>query len=81
MSELDFEAQNSLFKTVTTGILPYQNAEVAATDLEVNITAGSTWSVVQALSIEFYQEVNGSMYPLQNGAYNAMAVVQVAQPA
>ena len=81
VSELDFEAQNSLFKTVTTGILPYQNAEVAATDLEVNITAGSTWSVVQALSIEFYQEVNGTMYSLQNGAYNAMAVVQVAQPA
>ena len=81
VSELDFEAQTSLFKTVTSGILPYTNTEVAATDLDVSITADSTLSVVQALSIEFYQEVNGKMYALQNGAYNAMAVVQVDQPA
>lgn len=80
-SELDFEEQTSLFKSVTTGILPYQNTEVAATTLEVTLTAGSTLQVVHALSIEFYQEVNGTMYPLQNGAFNAMAVVQVAQPA
>lgn len=81
VSELDFEAQTSRFKTVTTGILPYTNTEVAATDLDVSITAASTLSMVQALSIEFYQEVNTKMYALQNGAYNAMAVVQVAQPA
>ena len=81
VSELDFEAQTSLFKTVTTGILPYTNTDVAATDLDVNITANSTLSVVQAVSIEFYQEVNGKMYALQNGAFNAMAVVQVSQPA
>ncbi|RXG27167.1 hypothetical protein [Leeuwenhoekiella palythoae] len=80
-SELDFEEQTSLFKSVTTGILPYQNTEVAATTLEVSLTAGSTLQVVHALSIEFYQEVNGTMYSLQNGAFNAMAVVQVAQPA
>ena len=80
-SELDFEEQTSLFKSVTTGILPYQNTEVAATTLEVTLTAGSTLQVVHALSIELYQEVNGTMYPLQNGAFNAMAVVQVAQPA
>jgi len=80
-SELDFEEQTSLFKSMTTGILPYQNSEVAATTLEVTLTAGSTLQVVHALSIEFYQEVNGTMYPLQNGAFNAMAVVQVAQPA
>jgi len=80
-SELDFEEQTSLFKSVTTGILPYQNSEVAATTLEITLTAGSTLQIVHALSIEFYQEVNGTMYPLQNGAFNAMAVVQVAQPA
>jgi hypothetical protein len=32
------------------------------------------------LGIEFYQEVNGQMYALKNGAYNALAVVIVDTP-
>jgi hypothetical protein len=31
-----------------------------------------------ALGIEFYQEVNGRMYPLKNGSYNPLALVQVS---
>jgi hypothetical protein len=30
-----------------------------------------------ALGIEFYQEVNGQMYPLKNGAFNALSLVKV----
>jgi hypothetical protein len=33
--------------------------------------------VIQVLGVEFYQEVNGQMYPLKNGTYNALAVVYV----
>jgi len=29
------------------------------------------------LGIEFYQEVNGQMYPLKNGSYNALSIVKV----
>ena len=81
VSELDFAAETYVFKSKTTAILPYQNVEVTTPDLDVSITANSTLNVVQVLSIEFYQEVNGKMYALQNGAFNAMAVVQVSQPA
>ena len=81
VSELDFDQETSLFKAVDSGILPYNNAPVAAMDLDLEITANSTLAVVQVLSIEFFQEVNGTMYPLQNGTYNAMTVVQTDQPA
>jgi hypothetical protein len=29
------------------------------------------------LGVEFYQEVNGQMYPLKNGVYNPLAIVKV----
>jgi hypothetical protein len=48
--------------------------------LTASITANSVLPVVQVLGIEFYQEVNGQMYPLKNGAYNALSVVIVDNP-
>jgi hypothetical protein len=29
------------------------------------------------LGVEFYQEINGQMYPLKNGAFNPLAIVKV----
>jgi len=29
------------------------------------------------MGIEFYQEVNGQMYPLKNGVFNPLAIVKV----
>lgn len=79
VSELDWEGGSFIFKMADSGILPHNNTEVAPFDLDVNITPNSQLSVVQALSIEFYQEVNGKMYALQNTGYNGMSVVQVSQ--
>jgi len=31
-----------------------------------------------ALGIEFFQEVNGSMYSLKNGAFNPLSLVKVS---
>ena len=40
--------------------------------------AASTHPLFLAMGIEFYQEVNGTMYPLKNGAYNALALVKLS---
>ncbi|MFI8380420.1 hypothetical protein [Leeuwenhoekiella sp. NPDC079379] len=80
VSELDFAGATYVSHTQTTEILPYNNTPATAPNLNVQITANSSLSVVQVLSIEFYQEVNAKMYALQNGGFNAMAVVQVSQP-
>tara|TARA_B100000809_G_scaffold213192_1_gene217435 strand:+ start:7030 stop:7218 length:189 start_codon:yes stop_codon:yes gene_type:complete len=55
--------ETTTFETDTTAILPYDNANTAPIDLETTITAGSVLPVIVVLGIEFYQEVNGEMYP------------------
>jgi len=79
-AELDFANEASVFENDETAILPYTAADTAAIVLSASVTANSTVDVVQVLGIEFYQEVNGQMYELKNGAYNALAVVTVDTP-
>jgi hypothetical protein len=77
VAELDFDAETSTFENDETSILPYDSATTAAIDLSATITANSVLPVIQVLGIEFYQEVNGAMYPLKNGSYNALSIVKV----
>jgi hypothetical protein len=79
-AELDFENEVSVFESDETAISPYDSANTAPIALTASITANSVLPVVQVLGIEFYQEVNGQMYPLKNGAYNALSVVIVDNP-
>lgn len=79
-AELDFENETSTFENDETAILPYTAADTAAIALTASLTANSTLPVVQVLGVEFYQEVNGQMYELKNGAYNALSVVTVDTP-
>ncbi len=79
-SELDFVNETSTFENDETAILPYSAADTAAISLSATITANSTLPVVQVLGVEFYQEVNGEMYALKNGVYNALSVVTIDTP-
>ena len=42
------------------------------------ITPNSTKPLFLAVGLEFYQEINGQMYPLKNGAFNPLSLVQVS---
>ena len=79
-SELDFVNETSTFENDETAILPYSAADTAAISLSATITANSTLPMVQVLGVEFYQEVNGEMYALKNGVYNALSVVTIDTP-
>ena len=79
-SELDFINETSTFENDETAILPYTAADTAAIALSATVTANSLLPVVQVLGVEFYQEVNGNMYALKNGAFNALSVVTVDLP-
>lgn len=76
-AEIDFENETYVTDDVPTGILPWNNVATVAFDLTSAVTAASTHPLFLALGIEFYQEVNGTMYPLKNGAFNALNLVQV----
>lgn len=73
-AELDFPNEVSVFETDETAILPYDTVDTAVIDLTATLTPNSVLPVIQVFGIEFYQEVNGEMYPLKNGSFNALAV-------
>ncbi|RBP32781.1 hypothetical protein DFR65_102116 [Oceanihabitans sediminis] len=76
-AEVDFEAETFVVATSETTIFPWDTTATAAINLSNAVTANSTNPLFLALGIEFYQEVNGQMYPLKNGAYNPLSIVKV----
>ncbi|SHM94427.1 hypothetical protein [Flavobacterium xinjiangense] len=77
-AEIDFEAEVFVTATSETGILPWDMTPTSAISHANAVTPGSTKPLFLALGVEFYQEVNGRMYPLKNGSYNPLALVQVS---
>ncbi len=79
LAELDFVNETSVFDSDESNILPWDNATTSLINLSASVTAASTLPLIQVIGVEFYQEVNGTMYPLKNGAYNALSIVAVDQ--
>ncbi|RTZ02325.1 hypothetical protein EKM03_14270, partial [Flavobacterium sp. GSP6] len=77
-AEIDFEAETFVVTTSETDILPWDSNQTVAINHVNPVTPGSTKPLFLALGIEFYQEVNGRMYPLKNGSFNPLALVQVS---
>jgi len=76
-AEIDFEAETFVVETSATAILPWDATATVAIAHTNQVTAASTKPLFLALGIEFYQEVNGQMYPLKNGAFNPLSIVKV----
>lgn len=77
-AEVDFENETFVMDSQASGILPWDATATVVINLANAVTANSTHPLFLALGIEFYQQVNGQMYPLKNGAYNALALVKVS---
>lgn len=76
--DVDFENETYEVDSNASAILPWNATATTTLTLSNSLTAASTHPLFIALGIEFYQEVNGTMYPLKNGAYNALALVSVS---
>ena len=76
-AEIDFEAETFIADTSETAILPWDATATAAIAQTNQFTAASTKPLFLVLGIEFYQEVNGQMYPLKNGAFNPLSISKV----
>lgn len=75
--EVDFEGETYVVATSETAVLPWDATATVAISQTNAVTANSTKPLFLALGIEFYQAVNGTMYPLKNGAYNPLSLVKV----
>lgn len=77
-AEIDFENETFVMDAQSTAVLPWDTTATAVINLVNTVTANSTHPLFLALGIEFYQEVNGQMYPLKNGSYNALSLISVS---
>jgi hypothetical protein len=76
-AEIDFETEAFVEAHSETAILAWDATATVAINMANAVTPNSTKPLFLALGVEYYQEVNGQMYPLKNGAYNPLALVKV----
>jgi len=76
---LDFPGRTFEEDHTLSPIIPWDNQPQPALNLIATIGGGGTLPVIQVIGVSFFQEVNGEMYPLRNGSFNALAIVGVDQ--
>lgn len=76
--EVNFEQGTHVTDSSSSAEIAWDNNSTAILPQIHSVTAGSTHPLFILLGIEFLQEVNGSMYPLKNGAFNALAIIKVS---
>ena len=76
-AEVDFEQERFVVENSETAILPWNAVPTVAISQVNVVTPESTKPLFLAVGLEFYQQVNGQMYPLKNGAFNPLSLVQV----
>tara|TARA_A100000171_G_C2139555_1_gene153643 strand:- start:2645 stop:3409 length:765 start_codon:yes stop_codon:yes gene_type:complete len=75
LAEVDFINEAFLFERAESGMIVLGQNPVQGLSLDAAFTADSALDLFLVLGIEFYQDVNGNMYPLKNGSYNPLAIV------
>lgn len=76
-AEVDFVQGNSLAAYDSTAEIPWDESSLASVTLTTNVTADSELPIIQVLGVEFYQEINGAFYMLNNGTFNALALINL----
>jgi hypothetical protein len=76
-AEIDFESGTHIESSAATGILPCDTNLSVPVTLTNPVTPNSTHPLFLLLGIQFFQQVNGTNYPLKNGTYNALSLVKV----
>ena len=77
-AEVDFEKGTHVSQIANSAEIAWDNEETVPLSHSHSVSPNSTSPLFILLGIEFFQEVNGSMYPLKNGAFNALAIVKVS---
>lgn len=79
-AEIDFENEEINFVKTTTVEIPLGSQTVVEEELNMIVSESSISNLILVLGLEFLQEVNGSMYPLKNGSYNPLMIIDVEKP-
>lgn len=74
---IDFEEEVFNVDNKETAVLPWDTNPTAVISLTNNVPANTTFPLFLLVGVQFYQDVNGTKYPLKNGAFNALQLVKV----
>lgn len=77
-SSVDFEGGSYTAGTAETAVAPIDNNLSPIITLSTNIGPASTVPIFLTLGIQFFQELNGDVYQLKNGSFNALSIVDVS---
>ena len=72
---IDFEANTFVYSGAEHPISALDSTESPALELESTLPADTTQPLFLVLGILFFQEVNGEMYSLKNGAFNGLQII------
>ncbi|MEQ6118765.1 hypothetical protein [Reichenbachiella sp. MALMAid0571] len=78
-AEVDFENESFQFDQAESAEIVLGPDQVAQLDLVANVTANTELDLFLVLGLDFLQEVNGVMYPMKNGSYNPLTIVEVGR--
>lgn len=76
-AEIDFEQGTSVVDMQNLNEYEIAPTAVHIEPITCTVTAGSSSPLFLAMGIEFFQKVNDQLYPLKNGAHNALSLVKI----
>ena len=75
--KVDFDTTDNSIEYSPTVNIPIDSTSATQTLTPAGVPTG-TGNDIFGLLVEFFQEINGVQYPLKNGAYNVLNIVEVA---
>lgn len=76
-AEIDFIKEEYAVSIQNSAEVSLKIAGTEAINLQNSVTANSRQALLLVMGIEFYQEVNGRMYLLRDGGFNALSLIKV----
>ncbi|WMN11719.1 hypothetical protein QYS49_39370 [Marivirga salinae] len=80
-SKVDFAEETFNLDTDESSEIAIGPQTEAAITLTATLPTGGQEPIFLLFGVEFLQEVNGTMYPLKNGAFNSLALVEIENDA
>ena len=77
-ADIDFEQELIESGVSRSGYLSSTDPSLVPLSLDVTLSVNSTRPLFLVLGVLFYQKVNALYYPLSNGSYNALSLVEIS---
>jgi hypothetical protein len=78
-AEIDFVSGNYVVGAAESNLIQIGPQDEPVQTLTASVTPQSVNTLFLVFGVQFFQFVNGAQYPLRNGAFNALAIVNISR--